>query len=126
MIAHSSSGLRKTSKRQLDSNSAPSVALNMSLRSQPIECWLLSHIGTVERIIDGRFGALLNREKAKSKEREEAWVKIENLAKSNPQVCSQGNALNMPVFSFTTSVFACVSVCGKAEEVFPVDLFCSS
>lgn len=27
-----------------------------------------------------------NREKAKSKEREEAWIKIENLAKSNPQV----------------------------------------
>lgn len=26
------------------------------------------------------------REKVKSKEREEAWIKIENLAKSNPQV----------------------------------------
>lgn len=46
----------------------------------------------------GGFGALFNREKAKSKEREEAWIKIENLAKSNPQVSSPCNALNMSVF----------------------------
>lgn len=32
------------------------------------------------------FCVLFTREKAKSKEREEAWIKIENLAKSNPQV----------------------------------------
>ena len=44
-----------------------------------------------------------NREKAKSKEREEAWVKIENLAKSNPQV-SACNHLTNPWFSFTTNV----------------------
>lgn len=43
-----------------------------------------------------RFGALFNREKAKSKEREEAWIKIENLAKSNPQV-SVWNDLSTPV-----------------------------
>uniref|UniRef100_A0A6Q2Y7D2 Serine/threonine protein phosphatase 2A regulatory subunit n=1 Tax=Esox lucius TaxID=8010 RepID=A0A6Q2Y7D2_ESOLU len=33
-----------------------------------------------------QFRAEKNKEKAKSKEREEAWIKIENLAKSNPQV----------------------------------------
>uniref|UniRef100_A0A8C7W793 Serine/threonine protein phosphatase 2A regulatory subunit n=1 Tax=Oncorhynchus mykiss TaxID=8022 RepID=A0A8C7W793_ONCMY len=33
-----------------------------------------------------QFRAEKNKEKAKWKEREEAWVKIENLAKSNPQV----------------------------------------
>lgn len=43
-----------------------------------------------------RFGALFDREKAKSKEREEAWIKIENLAKSNPQV-SVCNRLSTPV-----------------------------
>ncbi|KAM7375961.1 hypothetical protein PAMP_005715 [Pampus punctatissimus] len=35
-----------------------------------------------------QFRAEKNKEKAKSKEREEAWIKIENLAKSNPQVSS--------------------------------------
>ncbi|XP_043998413.1 serine/threonine-protein phosphatase 2A 56 kDa regulatory subunit gamma isoform isoform X2 [Gambusia affinis] len=34
-----------------------------------------------------QFRAEKNKEKAKSKEREEAWIKIENLAKSNPQFC---------------------------------------
>uniref|UniRef100_A0A8C8JIM6 Serine/threonine protein phosphatase 2A regulatory subunit n=1 Tax=Oncorhynchus tshawytscha TaxID=74940 RepID=A0A8C8JIM6_ONCTS len=34
-----------------------------------------------------QFRAEKNKEKAKSKDREEAWIKIENLAKSNPQVC---------------------------------------
>uniref|UniRef100_A0A672I8U7 Serine/threonine protein phosphatase 2A regulatory subunit n=1 Tax=Salarias fasciatus TaxID=181472 RepID=A0A672I8U7_SALFA len=34
-----------------------------------------------------QFRAEKNKEKAKSKEREEAWIKIENLAKSNPQIC---------------------------------------
>uniref|UniRef100_A0A8K9UE17 Serine/threonine protein phosphatase 2A regulatory subunit n=1 Tax=Oncorhynchus mykiss TaxID=8022 RepID=A0A8K9UE17_ONCMY len=33
-----------------------------------------------------QFRAEKNKEKAKSKDREEAWIKIENLAKSNPQV----------------------------------------
>lgn len=42
----------------------------------------------LEPFSDRRVGVLLNREKAKSKEREEAWLKIENLAKSNPQVSS--------------------------------------
>lgn len=118
MIAHSSSGLRKTSKQQLKL-----CPLNLSenvLRSQLIECWV-SHIGAVEQINDGRFGALFNREKAKSKEREEAWIKIENLAKSNPQVCSQCNAFNMSVFPLLP---VCVCVCGNIKDVFPVDQFC--
>uniref|UniRef100_A0AAR2LA70 Serine/threonine protein phosphatase 2A regulatory subunit n=1 Tax=Pygocentrus nattereri TaxID=42514 RepID=A0AAR2LA70_PYGNA len=34
-----------------------------------------------------QFRAEKNKERAKLKEREEAWIKIENLAKSNPQVC---------------------------------------
>ncbi|XP_051723906.1 serine/threonine-protein phosphatase 2A 56 kDa regulatory subunit gamma isoform-like isoform X2 [Ctenopharyngodon idella] len=33
-----------------------------------------------------QFRAEKNKEKAKLKEREEAWMKIENLAKSNPQM----------------------------------------
>uniref|UniRef100_A0A4W5NAC0 Serine/threonine protein phosphatase 2A regulatory subunit n=1 Tax=Hucho hucho TaxID=62062 RepID=A0A4W5NAC0_9TELE len=37
-----------------------------------------------------QFRAEKNKEKAKSKDREEAWIKIENLAKSNPQV-SEGH-----------------------------------
>uniref|UniRef100_A0A3B4GX66 Protein phosphatase 2 regulatory subunit B'gamma n=1 Tax=Pundamilia nyererei TaxID=303518 RepID=A0A3B4GX66_9CICH len=36
-----------------------------------------------------QYRAEKNKEKAKSKEREEAWLKIENLAKSNPQVSTQ-------------------------------------
>lgn len=48
----------------------------------------------LEPISDRRVGALLNREKAKSKEREEAWLKIENLAKSNPQVSSMRSYLS--------------------------------
>lgn len=40
----------------------------------------------MEGITDRMFAVLFNREKAKLKEREEAWIKIENLAKSNPQV----------------------------------------
>ncbi|XP_014061352.2 serine/threonine-protein phosphatase 2A 56 kDa regulatory subunit gamma isoform isoform X2 [Salmo salar] len=38
-----------------------------------------------------QFRTEKNKEKAKWKEREEAWVKIENLAKSNPQVSSKSN-----------------------------------
>ncbi|ERE73863.1 serine/threonine-protein phosphatase 2A regulatory subunit gamma isoform isoform 1 [Cricetulus griseus] len=40
-----------------------------------------------------------NKEKLKMKEREEAWVKIENLAKANPQyaVYSQASAMSIPV-----------------------------
>ncbi|XP_038606484.1 serine/threonine-protein phosphatase 2A 56 kDa regulatory subunit gamma isoform isoform X2 [Tachyglossus aculeatus] len=46
-----------------------------------------------------QFKAEKLKEKLKLKEREEAWVKIENLAKSNPQyaVCSDTSALNSPV-----------------------------
>ncbi|XP_041121892.1 serine/threonine-protein phosphatase 2A 56 kDa regulatory subunit gamma isoform isoform X1 [Polyodon spathula] len=46
-----------------------------------------------------QFRAEKNKEKLKSKEREEAWVKIENLAKSNPQytVCVDSSGLNSPV-----------------------------
>lgn len=42
------------------------------------------------------------REKAKSKDREEAWIKIENLAKSNPQV-------SVCVCEGHTAVCACVA-----------------
>lgn len=48
-------------------------------------------IGGANTDVLTRFGALFNREKAKSKEREEAWIKIENLAKSNPQVSVWNN-----------------------------------
>uniref|UniRef100_A0A8D0WMB3 Serine/threonine-protein phosphatase 2A 56 kDa regulatory subunit n=1 Tax=Sus scrofa TaxID=9823 RepID=A0A8D0WMB3_PIG len=46
-----------------------------------------------------QFKAEKLKEKLKMKEREEAWVKIENLAKANPQcaVCSQAGALSIPV-----------------------------
>lgn len=44
----------------------------------------------------------LNREKAKLKEREEAWIKIENLAKSNPQV-SECEYLLLFTCSFSAS-----------------------
>ncbi|XP_073205767.1 serine/threonine-protein phosphatase 2A 56 kDa regulatory subunit gamma isoform isoform X2 [Lepidochelys kempii] len=46
-----------------------------------------------------QFKAEKLKEKLKSKEREEAWVKIENLAKSNPQypTCSDTSVLNSPV-----------------------------
>uniref|UniRef100_A0A7N8XJ42 Serine/threonine protein phosphatase 2A regulatory subunit n=1 Tax=Mastacembelus armatus TaxID=205130 RepID=A0A7N8XJ42_9TELE len=46
-----------------------------------------------------QFRAEKNKEKAKSKEREEAWIKIENLAKSNPQFSMyvDSSDLNSPV-----------------------------
>ncbi|XP_041827642.1 serine/threonine-protein phosphatase 2A 56 kDa regulatory subunit gamma isoform isoform X1 [Melanotaenia boesemani] len=46
-----------------------------------------------------QFRAEKNKEKAKSKEREEAWIKIENLAKSNPQfyIYVDSSDLNSPV-----------------------------
>ncbi|TNN36986.1 Serine/threonine-protein phosphatase 2A regulatory subunit gamma isoform [Liparis tanakae] len=44
-----------------------------------------------------QFRAEKNKEKAKSKEREEAWIKIETLAKSNPQVSNAENHLTSPV-----------------------------
>ncbi|XP_072486314.1 serine/threonine-protein phosphatase 2A 56 kDa regulatory subunit gamma isoform isoform X2 [Notamacropus eugenii] len=46
-----------------------------------------------------QFKAEKMKEKLKLKEREEAWVKIENLAKSNPQytVYSEASSLNLPV-----------------------------
>ncbi|XP_005724154.1 serine/threonine-protein phosphatase 2A 56 kDa regulatory subunit delta isoform [Pundamilia nyererei] len=46
-----------------------------------------------------QYRAEKNKEKAKSKEREEAWLKIENLAKSNPQfsVYVHSSDLNSPV-----------------------------
>lgn len=39
------------------------------------------------------YFSLFLREKAKWKEREEAWLKIENLAKSNPQVIAYPGGL---------------------------------
>uniref|UniRef100_A0A8C8JNM5 Serine/threonine protein phosphatase 2A regulatory subunit n=1 Tax=Oncorhynchus tshawytscha TaxID=74940 RepID=A0A8C8JNM5_ONCTS len=46
-----------------------------------------------------QFRAEKNKEKAKSKDREEAWIKIENLAKSNPQslIHVDSTGLNGPV-----------------------------
>ncbi|XP_014646033.1 PREDICTED: serine/threonine-protein phosphatase 2A 56 kDa regulatory subunit gamma isoform isoform X4 [Ceratotherium simum simum] len=46
-----------------------------------------------------QFKAEKLKEKLKMKEREEAWVKIENLAKANPQytVCSQPSTVSVPV-----------------------------
>ncbi|XP_033706498.2 serine/threonine-protein phosphatase 2A 56 kDa regulatory subunit gamma isoform isoform X5 [Tursiops truncatus] len=46
-----------------------------------------------------QFKAEKLKEKLKMKEREEAWVKIENLAKANPQyaVCSQASTMSLPV-----------------------------
>uniref|UniRef100_A0A8C4TDM7 Serine/threonine protein phosphatase 2A regulatory subunit n=1 Tax=Erpetoichthys calabaricus TaxID=27687 RepID=A0A8C4TDM7_ERPCA len=44
-----------------------------------------------------QFRAEKNKEKLKSKEREEAWIKIEHLAKSNPQVCIQSVLSSNPV-----------------------------
>ncbi|XP_054944700.1 serine/threonine-protein phosphatase 2A 56 kDa regulatory subunit gamma isoform isoform X3 [Physeter macrocephalus] len=46
-----------------------------------------------------QFKAEKLKEKLKMKEREEAWVKIENLAKANPQyaVCSQASTASLPV-----------------------------
>ena len=67
-------------------------------------------ISVVEQINDRRFGAVFNREKAKSKEREEAWIKIENLAKSNPQVSSVCSPLNTSVFPLLPKC-VCVCVC---------------
>lgn len=47
---------------------------------------------------------LFFREKLKMKEREEAWVKIENLAKSNPQV--YGKYSEVEYFSFLLNTAA--------------------
>lgn len=77
-IAHSSSGLRKTSRHRTF------LPLNVSFLKTVWHLITTGHITSAKVVT--RFGALFNREKAKSKEREEAWIKIENLAKSNPQV----------------------------------------
>ncbi|XP_034153229.1 serine/threonine-protein phosphatase 2A 56 kDa regulatory subunit gamma isoform isoform X1 [Esox lucius] len=44
-----------------------------------------------------QFRAEKNKEKAKSKEREEAWIKIENLAKSNPQLHPREQRNDQPI-----------------------------
>ncbi|CAB1334895.1 unnamed protein product [Coregonus sp. 'balchen'] len=44
-----------------------------------------------------QFRAEKNKEKAKSKEREEAWIKIENLAKSNPQLQQRDQRKDRPL-----------------------------
>uniref|UniRef100_A0A8C8CU29 Serine/threonine protein phosphatase 2A regulatory subunit n=1 Tax=Oncorhynchus tshawytscha TaxID=74940 RepID=A0A8C8CU29_ONCTS len=44
-----------------------------------------------------QFRAEKNKEKAKSKEREEAWLKIENLAKSNPHLQQRGQRKDHPL-----------------------------
>lgn len=51
---------------------------------------------------------LFYREKAKLKEREEAWIKIENLAKSNPQVSVEIDAANL--------FLLCHEMCVIAEQ----------
>ncbi|XP_037359785.1 serine/threonine-protein phosphatase 2A 56 kDa regulatory subunit gamma isoform isoform X3 [Talpa occidentalis] len=54
-----------------------------------------------------QFKAEKLKEKLKMKEREEAWVKIENLAKANPQytVYSQANSVSVPVAMETDGPF---------------------
>ncbi|XP_016305377.1 serine/threonine-protein phosphatase 2A 56 kDa regulatory subunit gamma isoform [Sinocyclocheilus anshuiensis] len=54
-----------------------------------------------------QFRAEKNKEKAKLKEREEAWMKIESLAKSNPQyvLCVDPSGLNSPVEMETDGPF---------------------
>ncbi|XP_070973273.1 serine/threonine-protein phosphatase 2A 56 kDa regulatory subunit gamma isoform isoform X1 [Oncorhynchus clarkii lewisi] len=44
-----------------------------------------------------QFRAEKNKEKAKSKDREEAWIKIENLAKSNPQLRTRDQRKDRPM-----------------------------
>uniref|UniRef100_A0A4W5N486 Serine/threonine protein phosphatase 2A regulatory subunit n=1 Tax=Hucho hucho TaxID=62062 RepID=A0A4W5N486_9TELE len=44
-----------------------------------------------------QFRAEKNKEKAKSKDREEAWIKIENLAKSNPQLQTRDQRKDRPM-----------------------------
>lgn len=117
-IAHSSSGLRKTSrhhrlffhsihlceKKKRCLSDLIAISLKHCCRSG-----VGFHINQRKRadlMTQSLFFVFFNprnREKAKSKEREEAWVKIENLAKSNPQV-SACNHLTNPWFSFTTNV----------------------
>uniref|UniRef100_A0A8C2BW52 Serine/threonine protein phosphatase 2A regulatory subunit n=1 Tax=Cyprinus carpio TaxID=7962 RepID=A0A8C2BW52_CYPCA len=54
-----------------------------------------------------QFRAEKNKEKAKLKEREEAWMKIESLARSNPQyvMCVDPSGLNSPVEMETDGPF---------------------
>lgn len=76
MTAHSSSGLRKTSRcRSLLSFSSIKKVVHSALA-----------VGLEGYGLIAQLGYFFYREKAKLKEREEAWIKIENLAKSNPQV----------------------------------------
>ncbi|KAM9646461.1 serine/threonine-protein phosphatase 2A 56 kDa regulatory subunit gamma isoform 4-T4 [Trichechus inunguis] len=63
-----------------------------------------------------QFKAEKLKEKLKMKEREEAWVKIENLAKANPQYAGyrQASALNIPVAMDTDGpLFEDVQMLGK-------------
>ncbi|XP_078191900.1 serine/threonine-protein phosphatase 2A 56 kDa regulatory subunit gamma isoform isoform X2 [Callithrix jacchus] len=54
-----------------------------------------------------QFKAEKLKEKLKMKEREEAWVKIENLAKANPQytMCSQASTVSIPLAMETDGPF---------------------
>uniref|UniRef100_A0A674NN96 Serine/threonine protein phosphatase 2A regulatory subunit n=1 Tax=Takifugu rubripes TaxID=31033 RepID=A0A674NN96_TAKRU len=52
-----------------------------------------------------QFRAEKNKEKAKLKEREEAWIKIENLAKSNPQVSRSPLHATESLFSILLCLF---------------------
>lgn len=59
------------------------------------------------------FVSLVCREKAKLKEREEAWIKIENLAKSNPQVTMHTGhcpSLEMYQFFYICLFFFCLKL----------------
>lgn len=98
MTAHSSLGLRKTSRC----------------------CSLLPFISIIKVVctasavdLEGsgfiaQFWYFFYREKAKLKEREEAWIKIENLAKSNPQVSVKIEAANL--------FLLCLDMCVIVEQ----------
>lgn len=92
MIAHNSSGLRKTSRRRLF------FSLPIHKRPAHVSCWVFTGGDHAWLCFPPRPPPPRPcREKAKSKEREEAWIKIENLAKSNPQVTDFARLRPLPV-----------------------------
>lgn len=89
MTAHSSSGLRKTSRHR--SLLPFSSIIKVFHSASAVDCEGYGFIA--------QLWYFFYREKAKLKEREEAWIKIENLAKSNPQVSVKIEAANFSCFA---------------------------
>lgn len=85
MTAHSSSGLRKTSRHRSLFRLSSIIKVVHSALAVDLEAY-----GIIAQL-----WYFFYREKAKLKEREEAWIKIENLAKSNPQVSVKIEAANL-------------------------------